>query len=100
MTPVEKQIAALEEKIARERARLSDAKARAVAENRKRDTRRKILYGAAYLSGLETLSERQREQSLERVHAQIRNQRDREFLGLSIAIDERTIETDSVAQIS
>ncbi len=82
MSSIEKQIAALEEKIARERARLSDAKARAVAENRKRDTRRKILYGAAYLSGLATLSERQREQSLERVHAQIRKQRDREFLGL------------------
>lgn len=82
MTTLEKQINALEKKIVRERARLSDAKARAAAEHRKRDTRRKILYGAAYLSGLNTLSEQQRRQSLERVHAHIRTERDREFLGL------------------
>lgn len=86
MSPLELQIAALEKKIARERERLSNAKARAVAENRKRDTRRKILYGAAYLSALATLPERQREQSLERVHAHIRKVRDQEFLGLPVRL--------------
>tara|TARA_Y100000588_G_C13901058_1_gene772877 strand:+ start:85 stop:369 length:285 start_codon:yes stop_codon:yes gene_type:complete len=87
MSPIEQKIAALEEKVARERARLSDAKARATQEARKRETRRKILYGAAYLSGLKTLSDRQREQSLERIHAHILKEKDRKFLGLSVDLE-------------
>ena len=84
MVNIDQKIAAAEKKIDRERQKLRDLKAQSSKQERRDDTRRKILYGAAYLAGLSTLSERQREQSLERIHALIRSQRDRDFLGISV----------------
>ena len=65
MVNIDQKIAAAEKKIDRERQKLRDLKAQSLA-------------------GLSTLSERQREQSLERIHALIRSQRDRDFLGISV----------------
>lgn len=72
MTPVEKQIAALEEKIARERAKLADAKVKAAAQHRKRDTRRKILFGYAFLDWLTTLPSNERKRIASLVHGRLK----------------------------
>lgn len=72
MTPVEKQIAALEAKIAKERAKLSDAKAKAAVQNRKRDTRKKILFGYAFLDWLTTLPKSERKRILRLVHVRLK----------------------------
>ena len=82
MTKIDDKIAQAEKKMKQSRARLRDLKAQANRQDRKDDARKKILYGAAYLAGLATLTERAQEQSLARVHAQIHSKRDREFLGL------------------
>ncbi|WP_176556297.1 mobilization protein [Rubellimicrobium rubrum] len=68
--------------IAQYEARLRDLKAQVKRQERKADTRRKILYGAAYLAMVETLSEDQRARSLARVHGAVTNPKDRAFLGL------------------
>lgn len=72
MTPTEKQIATLEAKIAREREKLADAKAKAVAQSRKRDTRRKILFGYAFLDWLTTLPQPERKRILTLVHTRLK----------------------------
>lgn len=90
MANIDQKIDDIEKKIEQHRQRLRDLKAQSTKQERKDDARRKILYGAAYLAGLSTLSERQREQSLERIHAHIRAKRDREFLGLDALDDQST----------
>ena len=82
MPKVDDQIADIERKMEQHRNRLKDLKAQATKQERKNDARRKLLYGAAYLSGLETLSSEARRRSLERVELNIMRPKDREFLGL------------------
>ena len=64
------------------RARLQDLQAKARKSDRRDDTRRKILYGAAYLAALQDLPEEKRAASSDRVHKYIVRAKDREFLGL------------------
>lgn len=75
-------IAKVEQKIEQERQRLRDLRARETAQKRKDDTRKKILYGAAILSLIESLPDEKRRQTFDRVHRHVRNAKDREFLGL------------------
>ncbi|MGR3604014.1 hypothetical protein [Sulfitobacter sp.] len=82
MPKVDDRIAAMEKKMEQDRNRLRDLKAQATKQERKDDARRKLLYGAAYLAGLETLSEDARRRSLARVEAHITRPKDRVFLGL------------------
>ncbi|MEP1592346.1 hypothetical protein [Sulfitobacter sp.] len=89
MPKVDDRIAAMEKKMEQDRSRLRDLKAQATKQERKDDARRKLLYGAAYLAGLETLSEDARKRSLARVEAHVTRPKDRIFLGL------RTMSEDS-----
>ncbi|WCE69473.1 hypothetical protein PL336_11750 [Sulfitobacter faviae] len=82
MPPIEKQIAALEEKIAKERAKLADAKAKAALQNRKRDTRRKVLFGYAFLDWASSLPRSERKRIVGLVHARLA-EREREAFPLS-----------------
>lgn len=82
MPRIDDQIAEIEKKMEQQRNRLRGLKAQATRQDRKDDARRKLLYGAAYLAGLGTLSEDARKRSLGRVEAQITRAKDREFLGL------------------
>ena len=82
MPKVDDRIAAMEKKMEQDRNRLKDLKAQATKQERKDEARRKLLYGAAYLAGLETLSEDARRRSLARVEAHITRPKDRAFLGL------------------
>tara|TARA_R100000687_G_scaffold72940_1_gene63297 strand:+ start:3237 stop:3587 length:351 start_codon:yes stop_codon:yes gene_type:complete len=72
MPPLEKQIAALEAKIVKERAKLADAKAKAAMQIRKRDTRRKILFGYAFLDWTSNLPRLERNRIVGLVHAQLK----------------------------
>ena len=81
MTPIEKQIAASEAKIMKERAKLADAKAKAAAQNRKRDTRRKVLFGYAFLDWTATLPQAERKRIVSLVHARLKR-REREAFPL------------------
>ena len=82
MPKIDEQIADIEKKMEQHRNRLRDLKSQATKRERKEDTRRKILYGAAYLVSLDTLSEDARRRSLTRVEAQMTRPSDRQFLGL------------------
>ena len=82
MPKIDEQIAEIEKKMEQHRNRLKDLKAQATKQERKDDTRRKLLYGAAYLAGLETLSIEAQRRSLKRVELNIMRPKDREFLGL------------------
>lgn len=63
--------------------RLKDLQARARIQQRKDETRRLILYGAASLAHLETLDgEKRKADAIEKLHAKITRSGDRAFLGL------------------
>ena len=64
------------------KARLQDLQAKARKSERRDNTRRKILYGAAYLAALQDLPEEKRAASSDRVHKYVVRAKDREFLGL------------------
>ena len=64
------------------KARLQDLQATARKNERRDDTRRKILYGAAYLAALQDLPTDKRAASSDRVHKYVFRVKDREFLGL------------------
>ncbi|MGR3565062.1 MAG: hypothetical protein ACU0FH_20460 [Heliomarina sp.] len=76
------EIEKLEQRMEQLRQRQRDLKAKETRQQRADDTRRKILYGAAFLAAVQNLSEEKRAQSLARLHARIRNPKDRAFLGL------------------
>ncbi|KII18042.1 hypothetical protein [Phaeobacter sp. S60] len=82
MPKIDEQIEAIEKKSEQLRNRLRDLKAQATKQERKNEARRKLLYGAAYLAGLKTLSDDARRRSLARVEAHITRSKDRAFLGL------------------
>jgi hypothetical protein len=83
MPKITAQIEDIERKMEQHRNRLRGLKAQATKQERKDDTRRKLLYGAAYLCGLETLTADARQRSLDRVESHITRPKDREFLGLA-----------------
>jgi len=68
--------------IVQAKARLQDLQAKARKSKRRDETRRKILYGAAYLAALQDLPEEKRAASSDRVLKYVRRVKDREFLGL------------------
>ncbi|HDY95482.1 hypothetical protein LCGC14_0510690 [marine sediment metagenome] len=76
------QIAKIEERLEQQRQRLRDLKAQETKQHRRDETRRKILYGAAFLSLVDKLPEEKRHSSLDRIQRYICRAKDREFLGL------------------
>ena len=66
------------------KARLQDLQATARKNERRDETRRKILYGAAYLAALQDLPKEKRAASSGRVHEYVFRVKDREFLGLPV----------------
>lgn len=72
----------LETQIGQAQQRLKDLQSRARKQQRKDETRRLILYGAAALALTEELEGDQRDRFLTRVHSKITRTSDREFLGL------------------
>jgi len=82
MPKIDDQIAGIEKRMEQQRNRLRDLKAQATRQDRKDDARRKLLYGAAYLAALPSLSEDAQKRSLARIEACITRPKDREFLGL------------------
>jgi hypothetical protein len=64
------------------KARLQDLQAKARKSERRDNTRRKILYGAAYLAALQDLPKEKRAASSDRVHKSVKRAKDREFLSL------------------
>jgi len=87
MPKINAKIEDIERKIEQQRNRLKDLKAQATKQERKDDARRKLLYGAAYLTALETLSADSRRRSHDRVASHITRPKDRAFLGLPIHED-------------
>lgn len=83
MPKITQQIQEVERKMEQHRNRLKDLKSKATKQERRDDGRRKLLYGAAYLSGLNTLSADARRRSLDRVERHISRPKDRDFLGLA-----------------
>jgi len=77
------QIIKIEEKLDQQRQRLRDLKAQEAKQQRRDETRRKILYGAAILAVVDKLSDEKRQSTLDRIQKQITRPKDREFLGLS-----------------
>ena len=82
MPTIDQQIDALEKKVEEYHNRLRDLKVRASKQRQKDNTRRKVLYGAAFLISLDSIAEEERKRCLERVEACISRSKDREFLGL------------------
>ncbi len=84
MTKYADQIAKIEEQLEQKKQRLRGLKAQETTQQRKDDTRRKILYGAAFLTMLEQFTDERRLASLEAIHKAITNPKDRKFLGLEL----------------
>jgi hypothetical protein len=82
MSPTKKKIAALTKEIEQKNALLSDLSQKAKEELRRADTRKKILYGGAFLAYLTTLSPEQKERVKAAIDAVITNKKDRQFLEL------------------
>ena len=85
MSRTEKKIEALTKEIEQKNALLSDLAQKAKEENRRADTRRKIIYGGAFFSYLATLSPEQRVRVKAAIDGVITNIKDRKFLGLDDA---------------
>lgn len=77
-----KKIEALTKEIEQKNALLSDLTQKAKEESRRADTRRKIIYGAAFFSYLATLSAEQRVRVKSAIDGMITNSKDRKFLEL------------------
>ena len=82
MPNYEEQISKIEEKLEQQRQRLRTLKAEETKRLRKDDTRRKILYGAAVLAMVDTMSDDKRRLALTRIEQHIFRPKDRTFLGL------------------
>lgn len=83
MSKLDEKIARLEQEIAQQRARLSDLAQRKMAEDRKAETRRKIIYGGAFLAHVADLPAEKRARILSAIHKYINRKADRGFLGLA-----------------
>jgi hypothetical protein len=77
-----KRIEALTREIEQKKALLSDLTQKAKEDERRADTRRKIIYGAAFLAFLETIPKDKAPQAKAKIEAMITNKKDRQFLGL------------------
>ena len=90
MADYDSKIAKIEEQMRTQRERIRDLKAQATRQERKDATRRKIIYGAAYLNALERLDPEKRTRTEAAVEKHITSPRDREFLGLEPLERERS----------
>lgn len=79
----------LTRKIEQKKALLSDLSQKAKPEERKDDTRRKIIYGCACLALLNSLSIEKADRTRAAVEKMITNKRDREFLGPNPISDDK-----------
>ncbi len=82
MSRSQKKIEALTREIEQKKALLSDLAQKAKEENRRADTRRKIIYGGAFLALVTTLPSEKQERTMAAAKKLITNKKDREFLGL------------------
>ncbi|MEQ3728311.1 MAG: hypothetical protein ABNH38_12950 [Tateyamaria sp.] len=78
------QISRIEEKLEQQRQRLRALRTEETKRQRKDDTRRKILYGAAALAMVDTMAEEKRRLALTRIEQHICRPKDRAFLGLPL----------------
>lgn len=78
----ENEMVDLETKIEQARQRLRDLQAKAQKQKRRDDTRRKIIYGAAFQAHLQLLEPEKRKATLAWLHKRITRESDRKFLGL------------------
>ncbi|MGJ8556988.1 MAG: hypothetical protein ACSHW6_08100 [Sulfitobacter geojensis] len=83
MSRIEKKIETLTREIEQKNALLSDLAQKAKEESRRADTRRKIIYGSAFLAYSNSLSSENKEKAHSAVHKLITNKKDRQFLGLT-----------------
>lgn len=84
---LQRQIEALNKEIDQRRARIRNLQAKSTDLKRRVETRKKIVYGAAYLNSLDGLSPEAREKSLARVEKKITRKADREFVGVDPMTD-------------
>lgn len=82
MSRNQKKIEALTKEIEQKKALLSDLAQKAKEENRRAETRKKIIYGGAFLAFSETVPGDQSPRIKGRIDAMITNKKDRDFLGL------------------
>ena len=82
MSQNRKKIEALTREIEQKKARLSDLAQRAKEEDRRAETRKKIIYGGAFFALIATLTPEKRERTKAAIDAMITNKKDRQFLGL------------------
>ncbi|SFO34424.1 hypothetical protein SAMN04487859_12919 [Roseovarius lutimaris] len=87
MSSIETQIAQVQKRIDQERARLKDLRARDGAQKRKRDTRRKIIFGYAFLEWLAARPADERRRLLTAVHAGLKD-RERQDFPLDVTLKE------------
>ncbi len=79
MSKIETRIEQVQKRIDQERARLRDLKAREGAQKRKRDTRRKIVFGYAFLKWLAAHPAGERRRILSAVHATLKDREKQDF---------------------
>ncbi|WP_163848082.1 hypothetical protein [Pseudooceanicola aestuarii] len=77
-----KKIETLTREIEQKKALLSDLSQKAKEETRRAETRKKIIYGGAFLAFLETVPADKAQQIKDKINAMITNKKDREFLSL------------------
>lgn len=83
MSRTEKKIEALTREIKQKNALLSDLSQKSKEENRRAETRKKIIYGGAFLAYANSLSPENSEKAYSAVRKLITNKKDRHFLSLS-----------------
>ncbi|WP_386166755.1 hypothetical protein [Sulfitobacter pontiacus] len=83
MSRTEKKIEALAREIKQKTAILSDLNQKAKEEQRRADTRRKIIYGAAFLTYANALPPEKSEKAFSGIHKHITNKKDRQFLEIA-----------------
>lgn len=82
MSRNQKRIEALTREIEQKKALLSDLAQKAKEDERRAETRRKIIYGGAFLAYLATLSTDRRPRVKAAIDSMITNKKDRQFLDL------------------
>lgn len=85
----------IDDQISQARERLRDLQAKARKQERRDDTRRKILYGAAVLALAANLDEASRARVFARLHSHIRRDRDRAFLGLGASSETMRVDRNT-----
>lgn len=83
MSRSQKKFEALTREIEQKKALLSDLAQKAKEENRRAETRKKIIYGGAFFAYLATLSPEQERRVKAAIDTMIISKKDRQFLGLA-----------------